>query len=153
MEPCTFTEKTAGLHCKGQQINAVSVIKLLELTWYTRIHRVNKMLSSFAFQQVVRTATTCYYKRLIRHCLINVKNNRLAYRSYTAGCTITYSSKLYLYVLLNVHFQLYSYNESIRCTVLYFISFPRLYIFRAIFSPSSGGQVYNVVMGPQTVAF
>jgi hypothetical protein len=70
--------------------------------------------------------------------------NRLAYRSYATGCKIMCSSKLYVW--LTVHLELYSYNEPIRCAFFYFISLPRFYMFRAILSPSSGGQVYNVAM-------
>jgi hypothetical protein len=39
-----------------------------------------------------------------------------------------------------------SYNEPTGCTNFYFISVPRLYMLRAIFSPSSRGQVCNVAV-------
>jgi hypothetical protein len=49
-------------------------------------------------------------------------------------------------VWLTVHLQLYLYNEPTQCTIFHFILLPRLCMFWAIFSSSSGGHVYNVVM-------
>jgi hypothetical protein len=50
-------------------------------------------------------------------------------------------------VWLTMQLEIYSYNEPTRCTIyLHFISLPRLYMFGVHFSPSSGGQIYNVAM-------
>jgi hypothetical protein len=47
---------------------------------------------------------------------------------------------------LLTNLSLYSYNKPTQCTFFYLLSLPRLYTCRAIFSPSTGGQMYNVAM-------
>jgi hypothetical protein len=49
-------------------------------------------------------------------------------------------------VLIKLQQRFYSYNKPTGCTVSYFILLPHLYMFRAVLSPSSEGQVYNVAM-------
>jgi hypothetical protein len=75
--------------------------------------------------------------------------------SETSNIVIYIYKYIYLYVniliynfydCLTMHLELYSHNEPTRCTIFYCISLPHLYMFRAIFSPSAGGQLYNVAM-------